>query len=203
MRFLTNNMASFIESIYNSSSDQIQSQYNLKFGASAGGTIPGYSIPAPYDESLLILRLDKEFEIPQRSTYQYEYYYNGLKIQKTGPKDDTDKIFRLDFRLDQNWIVYDAMRSWYTSCFNDQEGIVGSENLVRRDITFTALGPPKNILASHATAADRTDVAIFKFRYCKIKSLEVPEFNHESGDPARVTCEFMYLFYESNFNKWD
>ena len=85
-------MASFIESIYSQSSDQILSQYKIGFESHSEGIIPGYTIPAPYDSDLLILRLDKEFEIPQRSTYQYEYYYNGLKIQKTGPKDDTDKV---------------------------------------------------------------------------------------------------------------
>lgn len=175
--------APLIETIFLQGSDQIASQYKIDFpsGLPAG-------VIAPTDNNILILRLDKEFEIPRQQTYQYEVFYNGLKVPRTGPKDETEKMIKLDFRLDQNWEVYNILKSWMNVVYNDREGIAGDEIATRTTVRFTAL-------AGDATNQTRVNKKVIEFFYSKPKSLGVSQFAQDSGDPNRVDIEMLYLYH--------
>jgi len=173
-------MAAFIETIFNQGSDAFASQYALSFPTGVPGT--------PVIDPGVIVRLDKSFQIPTTTTYQYENWYRGLKVQRTGPKDETDKVIKLDFRLDQNWDIYQIFDRWYNLCFNDTEGNMGSEQSTRASIVFTAFGPGGN---------NNVPAKQFVIKYCKPKNIRLGSaFSHESGDPQRVELELIYLFYE-------
>jgi hypothetical protein len=174
--------APLIETIFQQGSDQIQSQYELTFSRipQIGGDFDG--TPS------LFLRLDKEFEIPRAVHYTYDTYYNGLRSPTVSYKDETEKLFKLDFRLDQNWQVYDILNKWKNLTFNPLTGIPGDKITTRTNITFKALG-------GDPTSQTRSPAKIIEFKFCGIKSLGVTPFNHESGDPARVDCELIYLYH--------
>lgn len=172
-----------IETIFLQGSDQVQSQYKLDF-------LPGLpaGVLAVSDPNLLVLRLDKEFEIPRGVHYSYDTWYQGLKSSTVSYKDETDKMFKLDFRLDQNWEIYNVLNSWKNLVFDPVNGIPGDKITTRTTVRFTGLG-------GDSATRTRVDKKVIEFKYAQIKSLGVTPFNMESGDPARVDCEIIYLYH--------
>jgi hypothetical protein len=175
-----------IETIFLQGSDQVLSQYKIEFPAG----LPA-GVVTPSDDNILILRLDKEFEIPRAVHYTYDTYYNGLKSPTVSYKDETDKMIKLDFRLDQNWEVYNVLNSWKNLVFDPVNGIPGDKISTRTTIRFTALG-------GDSASRTRVDKKVIEFRYAQVKSLGLPPFSQESGDPARVDCELIYLYHSGD-----
>jgi hypothetical protein len=174
----------FIDQIFGLADDQIGSQYKLTFPA---GFPAGVSSAMTPDD--LTLRLDKNFEIPKQVAQTYEYYYQGIKVAKLGPKDETEKKFKLDFRLDQNWDVHAVFKSWYDLCYNPREGIAGPESSTRSTLKFTAV-------AGDATNLTKVDKKTYTFYKVKPISYGPSEFANDSGEPVRFEVEFIFLYYE-------
>lgn len=151
--------------------DQMANQFEVLFV----GTIPGGG-----DSNLLKLRMDRSFDIPERTMATYEIEYQGIKIPKIASKEDTDKTFTLNFRLDGNWKVYDSLNKWFKSNFNEDTGASNTEAQSRISMIFNAYGTSRSLKYS------------MTFNSVKIKSIKLEAFDMTSSEPSRCECSFIY-----------
>jgi hypothetical protein len=152
------------------SDDQMANQFEVVFT-----TIPGGG-----DTNLLKLRMDRSMDIPERTMATYEIEYQGVKIPKLSAKEDTDKTFTLNFRLDGNWAVYNALNGWFKTGLNENNGSAGTEASNRTTVVFNAYGTGRAIKYS------------MTFNGVRIKSIKLETFDMTSAEPSRVECSFIY-----------
>jgi hypothetical protein len=165
------------------SGDQIQSQYIIRFvDPSFFSKFPG--TPSNFDPKELSLRLDQQFDPPQRQLGTYEIAFQGLKVTKTSIVDTTDKQFQLQIRMDENWVMYKAMNAWYRACFDDIRGVASPEKDVR------------TIMELHAYGGKSTPVHIIRFHGVKITNLKPGSFDPAGAEPLRIEASFTYYYQE-------
>lgn len=152
--------------------DAFQNQYEILFPD---------GIPGGGDATILKLRADKEFEIPEDMTAEYTIEYQGIKIPKTSAKEETDKKFTISYRLDANWLVHESLRKWRALVLDGNTGSGGTEAQTRTTLIFNHYKSNKVLARS------------IRFNGVKLFSLKDGSFSHESGDPVRVECQFMYV----------
>jgi len=151
--------------------DQISSQFKLEFPTG----LPGGGNP-----DNLSMRADQSFDPPERRTGKYSVFYQGQKIEKTNVVEETDKTFELQFRCDQEWDIYNALDSWFKLTYDEENGTASNDADTRTDMVLRAIG------------TNKTSKKTIKYVGVKIESIKINEFNHETGDPLRITCNFIY-----------
>jgi len=151
--------------------DQMANQFEVLFV----GVIPGGG-----NSNLLKLRMDRSFDIPERTMATYEIEYQGIKIPKIASKEDTDKTFTLNFRLDGNWAVYDALNNWFKTAFNEDNGSSSTESQTRISMIFNAYGVGRSLKYN------------MTFNHVRIKSIKLEAFDMTSSEPSRCECSFIY-----------
>jgi hypothetical protein len=152
------------------SDDQMANQFEVVF----------LTIPGGGNSELLKLRMDRSLDIPERTMATYDVEYQGIKIPKLSAKEDTDKTFTLNFRLDANWAVYDALNKWFKNGLNEDNGSAGTEATNRTTVVFNAYGTGRTIKYS------------MTFNGVRIKSIKLEAFDMTSSEPSRVECSFIY-----------
>ena len=134
------------------------------------------------------LRMDKSFDIPKRSVTKVDINYQGVKIPKLVAQEDTDKTLTLNFRLDQNWMIYNTLNIWFGKTHNHFNGSMKKTD----DRTVTIL--------FRTFKNNKEDSRVFLFKNVQIMSIKLSEFDHTSNEPTRVECEFIYTDMEDFIN---
>lgn len=153
--------------------DQMTSQYQVKFpagipgGAGAGGDI-------------IALRMDQAVDVPAEVVGEYEYFYKGMKIVKTNQVDETDKHISLQVRLDQQWDVFEALKTWKRMVHEPNLGTKFAWALINTTILIEALDGLNQV-----TKTVRIGGAV-------IKSLKITSFEPNGADPSRLELEFVF-----------
>jgi len=160
-----------VDQILGLGDDQIVSQYMLIFPD---------GIPGGGDTKNIALRCDTSFDMPEEAMNTYEIYHKGYKIPKTGMLQDTTKEFTIEVRVDQQWKVYNDLEKWKNLVYDEANGT----------------GMPE--LTTNATiivqAEDKSQKPVkqFIFKYAKPRAIKVNSFDHQSGDPLRISVTFIY-----------
>lgn len=155
--------------------DQMANQFTFAFSS-----IPGTSVNGGGTSDLTI-RMDRSIDIPEVKVAMYEIEYKGMKMPMIAQKEDFDKTFSLNFRLDENWAVYKGLQNWYDKAFNPGTGVRGSIGDYSVSGTLSAF-------------AGGTVKKTITFDRLRIKSIKLESFDHGSGDPSRVECNFLYTY---------
>lgn len=134
------------------------------------------------------LRMDRSIDIPKRSVVKSEINYQGVKIPKLTSNEETDKTITLNFRLDQNWMVYNTLNIWFGKTHNHFNGSMKKTD----DRTVT--------LVFRAFKNNNETSRLFLFKNLQIMSIKLSEFDHTSNEPIRVECEFIYSDMEDAIN---
>lgn len=167
---------SLLETVLALGDDQIASQFDVVFRNL------GSALPPELGTSIFTCRV-KGFDPPQRSTDTYDVWYQGLKIGKTSVVDATDKTFTLTFRMDQGWVIFNALMKWFTLTYDEENAAAYSpDDAVRADVYILA----------YAGTNKTTPVRSLIYRKAKCKAVKVSEFAHDSGDPMEIEAEFIY-----------
>lgn len=155
--------------------DQMANQFEVVFSGLIGTAVAGA------DTTNLKIRMDRSIDIPEAKAATYDIEYRGMKMPMMSLKEDFDKSFTLNFRLDENWAIYQALRNWYKTAFDFGTGIRGSMSSYSVSATVNAyLG----------TTIKKT----ITFENVRIKSMKLETFDHTSSDPSRVECSFIYTY---------
>lgn len=157
--------------------DQMSNQYEVIF----------LGIPVLNFEELK-LRMDRSFDIPERSVTKVDINYQGVKIPKLVAQEETDKSLTLSFRLDENWMVYNTLNIWFGKTNHPKTGAMKKTDDRTTTLVFRTF--KKN---------DETSRTIV-FKYVQIQSIKLTEFDYTSGDPIRVECKFIYAYIEDPIN---
>jgi hypothetical protein len=158
--------------------DQMANQFEVEFSS-----VPVYSGDASTKASTteLKFRMDRSIDIPETKVATYDIEYRGMKSPMISQKEDFDKSVTLNFRLDENWKIYNALQSWYKTAFDPNSGIRGGVSDYSVTMTFKAYAG--SFLKKTIT-----------FNQVRIKSLKLETFDHGSSDPSRVECAFIYSY---------
>lgn len=161
-----------IDQIANLGDDQMASQFEVVFPQ---------GIPGGGDGTRLGLRMDQAFQVPEKTVGRYDVRYRGLQIPKTSNVDGTTKEFSLSFRVDQNWGVYDDLKRWRDLVYDDRNATSGSEAETRTTVIVNHYGTDNQIKKQ------------WTFTGVKLFSMNTTESSHESEDPLRVECNFIFF----------
>ena len=128
----------------------------------------------------ITLRMDQSFEIPQKIYNEYDINIRGHHYVKLGRLEETDKHLTVDVRIDQEWLVYDALEKWRKMGLDSQTGIGSSDADVRGTAHVSLLG------------ADNSIKKKFVINGIRPKAITVTALDQNSGDPIRMSVEFVY-----------
>lgn len=168
-------MAINTDSILNLGDDQMSNQFSLIF--------PN-GIPGGGNADLVSLRADQSFDPPEDTVNVYEIFHKGFKFAKTGMLQETTKEFTIDVRLDQDWKTYDDLRRWCDYAYDHSNGTALSDAFARSTVIVQAENRMQEAVKTIA------------FKYAKPKSVKIGTFQHDSGDPIRITVTFIYISME-------
>lgn len=158
--------------LMNLGSDQLKTQYEIVFPK---------GIPGGGNTDLLSLRADMQLDLPEWTVGTYEVFKKGVKLVYTNMLQEMDKSsLTIDFRLDQEWGVYDALKGWANLCYNYQTATALPESATRTDIYVLAQDHMNNT------------VKTIKIIDAKIKSVKLAEFDNQGSDPQRVQAIFIF-----------
>lgn len=160
-----------VDVIMNLGSDQLANQFQLKFPNGIPGGGSGENIA---------LRMDQSFDPPEEATGEYEVFYRGVKIMFSNMLDETDKHVTFDVRLDSQWAIFDDLKSWKEMVFNANTGTAQPQENVRTTLLMEYLNTEGSI------------AKMCRFSGAILKTIKVQTSEHGSGDPLRLTLNFMY-----------
>lgn len=156
--------------------DQMSAQFYIIFNQ-----IPGVDSG---DEKNIALRIDGDVDIPERTISTYDTWYRGIKIPKVGGIQETVKEMSLSIRLDQDWAIYDAFRTWSDNVYNYWEAKRGPESTTSTNFSLYALN------------ANNEEVKTVKFYRVKIKGIKLSPFNNSGPDPIKMELKFIFADYD-------
>jgi len=160
-----------INEILNLSDDQLNSQYQILF--------PN-GIPGGGSGDNLVLRMDQAIQIPRESVGEYEIYYKGAKIVRPSMMEDTDKHITIQVRIDQQWTVFEDIKTW--------------KRMVHDPINMTRL-PIATVscpILFQALDGSQKVVQTCTLSNCVIQQFEVTSFEPNGTDPSRVEMQIIY-----------
>lgn len=159
--------------MYNSLADQMNSQFSIMFE----------SIPFSngFDPGELEIRADQAFPVPTLEHATYDVYFQGLKMTKQAPSDQTAKEFTIPFRVDMDWGIYNAFAKWKAGTFDPETGAMADDKKSRTNMYLFFYGPDK--------AIKKTII----FEGVQIRSLKITDPSPESTDPTRFDAGFNFI----------
>ena len=139
-------------------------------------------IPSGDKADLIALRADQTFDPPEELASTYEFSRHGKKIVKTSTFEETAKEITFEVRLDQQWAVYDDLKTWIDNVLRIKQDIPLAD--LRTKIQLDAMDEDKNVIKS------------IIYIGAVLKGLKIGSFDTNSGDPIRLTLTFAYLEIE-------
>lgn len=164
-----------IDTIVNLPDDQQANQFQISFpdGIPQGGS--GENVA---------LRMDQSIDIPEDTVNVYEIFYKGMKIQKTGTLDESDKTISIPVRIDQQWAVWDDLYAWKNAVFNSNEATRLPSSETRTTMLIQALDGNDNVVKTH------------QLNGVQLRGIKVGTYEHGSGDPMRAELNFIFASQE-------
>jgi len=169
-------MAVNIDTLARLADDVLVNSYQVIFAQGIPGS-PGL------DTSILTYRQAKTFAWPEFTVNRYANMYQGLKIERTGNMEETDKSLGLSFRLDVPQIVYRACKNWSRLVFDDFNGTGGTEAETRVSIVLQELGPNKQVIKTGT------------FHFCKPFKFGQDANDHGAGEAKHIEVGFIYGYF--------
>lgn len=166
-------MSSTIE-IMNLGDDQMASQWALTFPE---------GIPGGGNADALTLRFDTSFDPPEDIVESYEVWHQGQKTMKTSMTHAMDKMFTIDYRVDQNFAVHNALEAWRFKCYDPING-TALPDIETRATGLLQLFDGQNKIVKQ-----------FRFRGLKPKGEKLQTLEMSSPDPLRSTITFIFNDY--------
>lgn len=136
----------------------------------------------------MTLRMDKTLDIPENVVTKTDIKYQGFTIPKINSQEETDKSFSLNFRLDENWMVYNTLNIWYGKTFNPRNASTKPIDDRHATLIFQAFKKNREV--------SRTII----FKFVQIMSIKLTEFDNSSNEPSRVEAKFIYAYKEDPIN---
>lgn len=164
-----------IEKIVDYSAHQLESQFMVSF-SKLPNCVNSQGLTA--DDLQYLVR--GSFEIPQMKVQTYDEEFRGMKVTLPGGKDDSDKNGQIEFRLDENWFVYDVFYQWFVGTFDPLNGYRKAMSDITTDMTITAYsagGNPTKIITFYNTI---------------VYGLKTTDFDNTGNKPISVKVDYSF-----------
>lgn len=155
------------------------------------------------------------FDVPEPKTKTYDVFWLGIRVKKIAAGIDLDRTFKITYRLDANYALYQKWTAWkkLTGDVNTS-GVANTESALGR-IKVVAPGAEYNSMSwltpSVESAEDNmvskalqnTTNLVWTFEDVQCFNVSTPKFkNTGSGKAMEYTCEYTfgdvaYPFYTS------
>ncbi len=155
------------------------------------------------------------FDVPEPKTKTYDVSWLGVRVKKIAAGIDLDRVFKITYRLDANYALYQKFTAWkkLTSDVNTS-GVANTESALGR-VKVVAPGAEYNSMSwltpsvesaeenMVSKALKNTTNLVWTFEDVQCFNVSTPKFkNTGSGKAMEYTCEYTfgdvaYPFYTS------
>ena len=155
--------------------NQMANQFEIFFpsGIPGGGNI-----------SELPLRIKGTVSLPDKTITFWERIYKGAKIPFPMTVDETDKTLTLIALIDQNWEVYDALKTYHDLVFNP------------RDATGLPTSELRTTVGIRMLDRNQTTVKTLLWKGSIIARLKLSDPDYEATEPQEVEMEWKWVNFE-------
>lgn len=143
-----------------------------------------------------------DFKPPTLTLGEYDTHLRTANITRVNAKFTGDREFQLQFRIDSNWSLYEALKKWkrkYVDIGND-EVYLGSLSEVSAfsemygTVTVRAFETNNHALTNMGTESESI---VWIFKQVMLYDIIEPNFVRNSSEPIMITCKFLFGEYES------
>lgn len=141
-------------------------------------------LPGGGDVSELALRIKGAIALPDKTILSWDRIYKGVKIPFPMTVDETDKTITLIALIDQNWTVYDAIKTYHKNVFDPRTATAMPTSEVRTTIGVRMLD------------RQQATVKTLLFKGAFITRFKASDPDYEAQEPQEMEMEFKYVNYE-------
>ena len=160
--------------------DQILQRGDLQPGNQFEIFFPN-GIPGVPDTDAISLQIEDTFAMPEESVAIFDRVFRGMKIPYTIQVDETTKELSFTVFIEQDFVAYDGLRTYFNSVYNRYNGTKASELATRLTIGVRAIGSDGNIAKT------------WLFTGSKLKSMKVSDWSHGATEPAKVELGWIFV----------
>lgn len=129
----------------------------------------------------------QNFTIPATGAETYDVHYRTQKMTKVGGKVDAPNEFSFDFRVDKNYNIYRAFKTWKNFVANSSTGVIMNDG----SLTSPYRGPIIVYPVDSSGVKTITGVG-WVFAGCFVQNIGDISFDYTSGEPITVTVTMGY-----------
>lgn len=145
------------------------------------------------------------FTPPDPKQASYPVSYKTVTITKKATKIELERKLTLQFRLDANYVVYEALKQYREQYCKPEEDVAGNgEPLAVRNSYVIVRSLAKEVTNDSADAIEATlknsgkGVKTWTFKMPWIEELKIGDFGTDDAKAQTVTCSMFYGPYEEN-----
>lgn len=147
----------------------------------------------------------KDFKAPTLALGEYEQHFKTTSLTRVNAQFVGDREFELTFRIDDNWTLYDKLKSWrklYVDVGKDAVYMGLHSNSVsypQGEVKVSVFNG--NALQNGTIDSNyKTDVYWY-YKNVILYEITEPSFSRATSSPVEITCKFLFGDYESTTSK--
>lgn len=168
----------YLTTLFNTGND---AQSNLYTVSISGGGLDDMT-------TALMIRADG-FTEPQVEQQSYDTRFLIAKVSRPRAKVNVTKTFSITFRVDANYLVYQALQ--------DKANMMANANSTNHavNVDVELIKADNMIVQVDALIGDKS-LTMGKYKYCWVTSIDPVAFKQGTSDPLSVKATFYYLEHE-------
>lgn len=130
----------------------------------------------------------QNFTVPATGANTYEVHYRTQMMTKVGGKVDAPNEFSFDFRVDRNYNVYRAFKTWKNLVANSSSGVIMNDDGLTNPYRV-----PISVWPVDSNGDGISGAGSWTFAGCFVQNVGEVSFDYTSGDPITVTVTMGYI----------
>lgn len=190
-------MSTNIQLLLNSGFDAFSNLYKVQFLL-----VPtGAGSPDKFPE----IRI-KDFKAPTLALGEYEQHFKTISLTRVNAQFVGEREFELTFRIDDNWTLYNSLKSWrklYVDVGKDAVYMGLHSNVANSSVYGEVQVSVFNgkTLQNGTSDLDYSDIVYWKYKNVILYEMTEPTFSRASSAPVEITCKFLFGEYKSTTSK--
>jgi hypothetical protein len=158
--------------------------------------------PTPDFRNSISVRI-KDFPFPTFNPQPYNVSYKSVTLKRFAPKIEMNRKLTLNFRLDSQWDIYRAFKSWKSLYVDESTSNIKFSNYISTPGILTNYGKievvsyvgNQNLNTFEAPLASANNGPKWSFNQVACMNVNEPEFTRDTANPLSLSVEFMFGQY--------
>jgi hypothetical protein len=183
-----------IQLLLNSGFDAFSNLYKVQF------TLIPTSVGTDGSTTFPEIRI-KDFKAPTLALGEYEQHFKTISLTRVNAQFVGDREFELTFRIDDNWTLYNSLKSWRKLYVDVGKDAVymglhsNSPSYPQGEVKVSVF--KGNTLQNGTVNSDYSTSVYWNFKNVILYEMTEPSFSRASSAPIEITCKFLFGEYKS------